>query len=59
MDEELGPVVDQLYSHLESIQGNVNQVEGLASAMDGSRAALQDVLFKHIGSKRCEQVVLG
>lgn len=55
----MGPVVDQLYSHLESIQGNVHQIEGLASAIDGTRAALQDVLFKHIGSKRYEQVVLG
>jgi hypothetical protein len=41
------------------MQGNINQIEGLASAMDGSRAALQDVLFKHIGRKRHEQVILG
>ena len=59
MDEELGPVIDQLYNHLDSIQNNVSQFDGLASAMGGSRAALQDVLLRHVGTIRYAQVVLG
>jgi len=58
-DEELEPIVDQLYNHLDSIQSNVNQIGGLASAMGSSRAALQDVLFKHLGTTRYTQVILG
>ena len=57
--EELEPVVSQLYNHLDSIQGNINQIEGLSSAIGKSRAALQEVLFKHLGTIRYAQLVLG
>jgi hypothetical protein len=51
--------MNQLYNHLDSIQGNISQVESLPSAMGGSRAALQEVLFKHLGTTRYAEIVLG
>lgn len=44
---------------MESIRGNLQQAEGIVPQLARSRAALQDVLFRHLGQGQYEQVILG
>lgn len=59
MDDELVPIVKQLNSHLESLENNLVPVEGLDSAMLRTRAAVDDVLYKHLNADQHEKVVGG
>jgi hypothetical protein len=43
-DPDLAPILAQLTSHLESIQANSQQAEGVADAILSTRAALERVL---------------
>jgi hypothetical protein len=43
-DPELAPAIAQLTSHLESIHGNIKQVEGVAEAISEAHAELDGVL---------------
>jgi hypothetical protein len=58
-EEALTIVIDQLHNHLHSMQSNSEQVGGIASAMNRSRAVVQDVLYKHVDAKKYQHVVLG
>lgn len=53
-DEQLAPVWGQLRGHLESMQANLEQVEGLDEAMNGARVALDGVLRGRLGRERYE-----
>ncbi|KAK0663182.1 hypothetical protein DIS24_g1488 [Lasiodiplodia hormozganensis] len=53
-DEQLAPVWGQLRGHLESMQANLEQVEGLDEAMNGARVALDGVLRGRLGGERYE-----
>jgi CENP-Q, a CENPA-CAD centromere complex subunit len=48
-----------LTGHVDSIQGNLNQVKGITEAIAKSRAAVQAALFSHLESRQYEEVVLG
>ncbi|KAK3061712.1 hypothetical protein LTS18_005601, partial [Coniosporium uncinatum] len=49
VDEELGPLLEQLKSHVESIQGNGIQVAGVADAIVGAQASLDGALARFEG----------
>jgi hypothetical protein len=58
-DVDLKTVVMQLGGHAESMRTNLQQAEGIALGMSKSRAALQDVLLRHLDLDQYERVVLG
>ncbi|KAK3397431.1 CENP-Q, a CENPA-CAD centromere complex subunit-domain-containing protein [Sordaria brevicollis] len=58
-DEELVKVAQQLGSHMESMRGNLEQIEGVVPAMEKTKGALQGVLQKYLDEKQYEQVVFG
>ena len=58
-DEHLQAVVTGLQGHVDSIEGNLKQVEGITDAIARSRAAVQTTLFGHLNSAQYENVVLG
>jgi len=49
----------QLASHMESMKSNLQQIDGVASAITQGKAALQEVLFKQLDAGTYEQVLLG
>lgn len=58
-DENLQTVVADLQGHVDSIEGNLKQVEGIAQAMAKSKAAVQVTLFGRLDSTQYEDLVLG
>ncbi|KAK3490590.1 CENP-Q, a CENPA-CAD centromere complex subunit-domain-containing protein [Neurospora hispaniola] len=58
-DEELVKVAQQLGSHMESMRGNLEQIEGVVPAMEKTKGALQGVLQKYLDDKQYDQVVFG
>ncbi|TLD24769.1 hypothetical protein PspLS_05999 [Pyricularia sp. CBS 133598] len=58
-DEDLLKISQQIGSHMESMQGNLRQVDGILPAMETTKAALHEVLLKHLDSTKCEEVLLG
>jgi CENP-Q, a CENPA-CAD centromere complex subunit len=57
--DELVALSQQVGSHMESMKGNLQQIEGVLPAIAKSRAALQEVLHKHLDAQQYEQVLLG
>jgi hypothetical protein len=55
----LAALVEKLTDHVDSIQGNLKQVQGITQAMATSRAAVQATLFSHLESSQYEDIVLG
>lgn len=51
-DEDLKPVIKQIQGHLESMQGNMKQITDIGSAISKSKAAVEDVLFKHVDAEQ-------
>ena len=45
--------------HMDSMQGNLKQVEGNSEAIAKSKAAVQATLFDHLDTSKYEEVVLG
>ncbi|KAL1837411.1 hypothetical protein VTJ49DRAFT_3803 [Mycothermus thermophilus] len=58
-EEELLALSQQISSHMESMQNNLSQIEGILPAIAKSRAALQGTLCEHLDPEQYEQVVLG
>ncbi|KAI9158591.1 kinetochore protein fta7 [Paramyrothecium foliicola] len=58
-DDVLQPLALQLSGHMDSIQTNLQQAKGLVPQIAQSKAALQDLLLRHLESEQYEQVVLG
>lgn len=58
-DPDVQALIDELDGHVESIQGNIKQVEGISQAMANSRAAVQATLFGRLDSTQFDDVVLG
>lgn len=44
---------------MESMKGNLQQIGGVVPAISTSKAALQQVLLKHLGNEQYESVLLG
>lgn len=58
-DDELMPLVQQLNNHLDSLQSNLAPIGGIDTAILRTKAAVDDVLFKHLNAEEHEQVVRG
>ncbi|KAK3989571.1 CENP-Q, a CENPA-CAD centromere complex subunit-domain-containing protein [Cladorrhinum sp. PSN332] len=58
-DEEVELLAKQIASHMESMKGNLSQVDGLVGKIGKGRAALQGVLGKYLSEEAYESVVLG
>ncbi|EGR48761.1 uncharacterized protein TRIREDRAFT_107389 [Trichoderma reesei QM6a] len=58
-DPELKALALQLSDHMESIKTNLQQADGIVPQLARSRAALQDVLFRHLSQEQYDRVVLG
>lgn len=58
LDTDLAPLLNQLRSHLESMQSNHEQVEGIDSAMERAHAALDSVLYANSAPETYESSVL-
>ncbi|KAL1898693.1 hypothetical protein Cpir12675_001800 [Ceratocystis pirilliformis] len=66
LDAEKGEVVEevcdlarQVANHMESIRGNMAQIEGIIPQIGRTRAALQVVLTKNLDTKQVQTVMLG
>ncbi|KAG8163808.1 hypothetical protein KVR01_005726 [Diaporthe batatas] len=58
-DEELVALSQQIGSHMESMQGNLQQIGGVVPAITRSKAALQQVMLKHLDEEQYDKVLLG
>ncbi|KAK4462449.1 CENP-Q, a CENPA-CAD centromere complex subunit-domain-containing protein [Cladorrhinum samala] len=58
-DEEVEDLARQVANHMESMKGNLGQVEGLVDQIGKGKAALQGVLSKYLEVEGYESVVLG
>lgn len=58
-DENLAGIFAKLGNHVDSIQTNIKQVQGISEAITTSRAAVQATLFNHLESVQYEDIVLG
>lgn len=58
-DEELITLSKQIGSHMESMQGNLQQIGGVVPAISRSKAALQHVMQKHLDEEQYDKVLLG
>lgn len=58
-DEELDALSRQIGNHMESLKSNLHQVDGVVPAITKSKAALQQVLLKHLGEEQYGRVLLG
>ncbi|KXH41229.1 hypothetical protein CSIM01_03435 [Colletotrichum simmondsii] len=58
-DDELRGLAGQVGSHMESMRANLQQIDGVVPQIVKSRAALQDVLFKHLDQQSFENVLFG
>ncbi|KAI1106489.1 CENP-Q, a CENPA-CAD centromere complex subunit-domain-containing protein [Jackrogersella minutella] len=58
-DEELLGLAGQIASHMESMRGNLQQVDGVVPAIARSRGALRAALQSRLDREMLENVVLG
>jgi hypothetical protein len=58
-DKDLSALAGQVSNHMESMRGNLQQLEGVMPQLGRSRAALQGLLFKHLEQEQYEQTLLG
>ncbi|KAK0747478.1 CENP-Q, a CENPA-CAD centromere complex subunit-domain-containing protein [Apiosordaria backusii] len=58
-EEELMGLAKQIGNHMESMRGNLSQIDGVVPAIQKSRAALQGVLGRYLSEEAYEAVVLG
>ncbi|KAK7707014.1 hypothetical protein SLS64_007222 [Diaporthe eres] len=58
-DEELVALSKQIGSHMESMQGNLHQIGAVVPAISRSKAALQQVMQKHLDEEQYDKVLLG
>jgi len=57
--EELVTISKQIGSHMESMKGNLQQIDGVLPAIVKTRAALQGVLHRYLDPAQYDQAVLG
>ncbi|KAI6714157.1 hypothetical protein PZA11_004147 [Diplocarpon coronariae] len=58
-DENLQALVKDLDGHVGTVQGNIQQIEGISQAIANSRAAVQASLFQRLDNAQYYEVVLG
>ncbi|KAI1090108.1 CENP-Q, a CENPA-CAD centromere complex subunit-domain-containing protein [Rostrohypoxylon terebratum] len=57
--EELLGLAGQIASHIESMRGNLQQVDGVALAIQRSQGLLRAALQKSLGKEQLESLILG
>ncbi|KAL3427173.1 hypothetical protein PVAG01_00682 [Phlyctema vagabunda] len=58
-NETLTALLKDVHGHVDSLQGNVGQIESIGEAITKSKAAVQATLFSHLGSDEYDAVTLG
>ncbi|KAI3341504.1 CENP-Q, a CENPA-CAD centromere complex subunit-domain-containing protein [Ustulina deusta] len=58
-DEELLDLAGQINNHMESMRGNLQQIDGVLSAIAKSHALLRTTLQPQFSQKQLENIVLG
>ncbi|KAI3328032.1 hypothetical protein HD806DRAFT_347399 [Xylariaceae sp. AK1471] len=58
-DEELLGVARQINNHMQSMRGNLYQIDGVLPAIAKSHALLRTTLQPHFGRKQFENIMLG
>jgi hypothetical protein len=58
-DDDLVALSKQIGSHMESLKGNLQQIDGVLPAIVKTRAALQGVLHEYLDPPQFDQAVLG
>ncbi|KAL8335140.1 hypothetical protein RB598_009369 [Gaeumannomyces tritici] len=58
-DKELLGLSQQMNNHLDSMRGNLQQIGPLLPAITKSKAALHEVLLRHLDPGQCDAVLLG
>ncbi|KAL7624166.1 hypothetical protein AAE478_005723 [Parahypoxylon ruwenzoriense] len=58
-DEELAGLAGQIASHMESMRGNLKQMDGVAPAITKSQTLLRATLQSHLDREQLERVILG
>ncbi|KAI1126883.1 CENP-Q, a CENPA-CAD centromere complex subunit-domain-containing protein [Nemania abortiva] len=58
-DEELLNLAGQINNHMESMRGNLRQVDGVLPAIAKSHALLRTMLQPQFGQKQLENIILG
>ncbi|KAI0973067.1 CENP-Q, a CENPA-CAD centromere complex subunit-domain-containing protein [Xylaria arbuscula] len=58
-DEELFTLAGQINSHMESMQGNLQQIDGILPAIAKSHALLRTTLQSQLTQKQLENIMLG
>lgn len=58
-DEELMTLSKQIGSHMDSMQGNLQQIGGVVPAISRSKAALQQVVLQHLDEEQYDKLLLG
>ncbi|XXG97331.1 hypothetical protein Hte_003627 [Hypoxylon texense] len=58
-DEELSGVATQIASHMESMRGNLHQMDGVVPAIVKSQGLLRAALQAHLGREQLESLILG
>ena len=51
--------MSELEGHVDSIEGNIKQVQGISQAMANSKAAVKATLFDHLDNSLYDDVMLG
>lgn len=59
LDKDLSTVAAQLSNHMDSLRGNLEQIDGVLPAMIQSKAALQHVLHERLEPQQYERILLG
>ncbi|RYP42145.1 hypothetical protein DL767_000510 [Monosporascus sp. MG133] len=58
-DAEVRNLAAQVANHMETMRGNLAQIDGVVPAIGKSRALLSSVLLSHLGGERLEDIMLG
>ncbi|KAI9819443.1 MAG: hypothetical protein M1832_004006 [Thelocarpon impressellum] len=58
-EPRLAGLMKQLQDHLESMQGNVEPLQGVGEAVVRARAAVDDALYRHLDGRQYERAVAG
>ncbi|RYO77958.1 hypothetical protein DL766_003143 [Monosporascus sp. MC13-8B] len=58
-DAEVRSLAAQVANHMETMRGNLAQIDGVVPAIGRSRALLSSALLSHLGGERLEDIVLG
>lgn len=59
LDEDVARVVRELHNHLDSMDNNLKQVDGIEEALMVAEAELKNQLIRHLGEDKFMQIMMG